>query len=353
MGRKNRQKKSRKNGGSSTGGNIHNDIIPDVATTATATTTTTIMAKKNRNSMGYTAQQWKIVKRLGFTTNKMNRIDEEYGFKGYPKSMDFAYGHEQHLNHKHDKAIVSFIQGAKNDSCVACMYSYADLQQQRGNTHLALPFYLECAIRGNIPSITELINTCYIKSEPVLATALYNFWTKTRNELGDTGVSEEVRKKYKKTRLNRCVTCGKEDLEDRSILQKCGKCKLYSYCTKRCQRTNWFDHNHMGECRQVMILKEFYKPCYAREIRDAIMRGENPKTMERLQILRTKLGLTRPKEEYEDLVVSLRGSSSSSSNDEVGVNNVANNNRPTLNPYEYLVARRDGTVHIGSTSNVI
>jgi len=333
MGKKNRKKKNRNNG-SSTGGTIHNNTIPDVATTTTLTTTLTIKR--------YT------VKQLGFKKKQIKEINTIFGLKGYPLSKEFAKGYNQFDD---EAAIASFIRGAKNVGCVGCMYFYADYQRKRGNIHVSLPFYLECAIRGHTPSISQLINGCYLKSKPVLAYALYSFWVKTMNELGGNGVSEEERKKYKKESLNSCIVCGKEDLEDRSLLQKCGKCKLYSYCGKECQRRDWFSNDHINECRQFMILKEFFKPRYVREIRDALMRGDNPKTMERLQTLRTKLGLTRPKEEYEELLVSLRSSSSSSNNDEAGVNNV--NHRPNPDPYEYLVARRDGTVHIGSTSNVI
>ena len=83
------------------------------------------------------------------------------------------------------------------------------------------------------------------------------------------------------------------------------------------------------------FLQEYYKP-YAREIREAIIRGDDPKTMDRLQTLRTKLGLNRPKEQYKDLLLLLNNN---------------NNNRP--NPYKYLVARKDGTLHIGSTPKVM
>ena len=36
-----------------------------------------------------------------------------------------------------------------------------------------------------------------------------------------------------------------------------------------------------------------------REIREAILGGEDPKTIVRLQTIRTQLGLTRPEEDYE------------------------------------------------------
>jgi len=96
----------------------------------------------------------------------------------------------------------------------------------------------------------------------------------------------------------------------------------------------------MAECRQFMILKEYFKPHYAREIRVAIIAGDDPKTIVRLQTLRTQLGLNRPKEDYEELLLSL-------SDDD------KNDISKSPNRYEYLIARKDGTVHIGSTPNII
>ena len=89
------------------------------------------------------------------------------------------------------------------------------------------------------------------------------------------------------------------------------------------------------ECRQLKILREYYKP-YAREIREAIIRGDDPKTMDRLQTLQTKLELNQPKEQYKELLLLLN-----------------NNNSNCPNPYKYLVARKDGTLHIGSTPKVM
>mmetsp|Transcript_26933 Transcript_26933/g.30274 ORF Transcript_26933/g.30274 Transcript_26933/m.30274 type:complete len:93 (+) Transcript_26933:3-281(+) len=92
----------------------------------------------------------------------------------------------------------------------------------------------------------------------------------------------------------------------------------------------------MAECRHLMILKEYFKPRYAREIRDAIIAGDDPKTIVRLQTLRTHLGLNRPKGEYEELFVTLCAK---------------DKNDTTKN--EYLTARNDGTVWIGSSPNMI
>ena len=71
-----------------------------------------------------------------------------------------------------------------------------------------------------------------------------------------------------------------------------------------------------------------------REIREAILGGEDPKTIVRLQTIRTQLGLTRPKEDYEELLTLI-----------VDKNDTSKGPRQ----YEYLTARTDGTVFIGST----
>ena len=74
-----------------------------------------------------------------------------------------------------------------------------------------------------------------------------------------------------------------------------------------------------------------------KEIRAAITDGVDPKDIPRLQNLRTALGLNRPKEEYEELLLHLGDDS----------------NSDIQNRYKYLTARKDGTVHIGSTPEVI
>ena len=96
----------------------------------------------------------------------------------------------------------------------------------------------------------------------------------------------------------------------------------------------------MNECRQLILLRKYCKPLYVREIRAAIIGGQDPKEIHTLQRLRMKLGLNRPQEEYEELLLIL------------GDDDTTNTNR-SPNRYEYLVGRKDGTLHIGSTPNVI
>ena len=217
---------------------------------------------------------------------------------------------------------------------------------------------------------------------------------------------------------NSCYVFGKEETENNNdvTLVTCGICKYYSYCGQNCQA-------HMNECRQVILLRKYCKPSYIKEIREAIIDGQDPKEIHTLQRLRMKLGLNRPEEEYKDLLVSLsddddnnntndnnnnimtRGTKvkvkvkglvkASAHNGKCGIvtkvsipgeaggssrvgvklsddsgtvlaikidnlesiptitNHPRNSNINRPNPLEYLVARKDGTVHIGSTANTI
>jgi len=61
----------------------------------------------------------------------------------------------------------------------------------------------------------------------------------------------------------------------------------------------------MSECRQVILLRKYCKPHYLKDIREAIIRGDDPKEIHKLQRLRMKLGLNRPKEEYAELMLRL------------------------------------------------
>jgi hypothetical protein len=64
----------------------------------------------------------------------------------------------------------------------------------------------------------------------------------------------------------------------------------YCYCSKVCQTAHWEKTNHRSECKQLQILNKYHKP-YAKDIRDAVIRGETD--IYALEKLRYKLGLTR------------------------------------------------------------
>ena len=97
----------------------------------------------------------------------------------------------------------------------------------------------------------------------------------------------------------------------------------------------------MGECRQLQILRKYCKSRHVKEIREAIISGIDPKEIPRLQNLRTALGLNRPKKDYAELLLRL------------GDGNDNDSSTIQDDRYHYLTARKDGTVHIGSTPEAI
>jgi len=288
---------------------------------------------------------------MELTTKEIDQVDEAFGLKDYTKSHYFAIGIRLVWSGDDIVANDSFERGAKNNSCVCCMFFYSLGQGVLNNFHLIVPMAIESAIRGHLPSMRLLADSnCYGKAKPAPSHALPSFWTKMMNEITNVedkkpevleeycyNVTEKERKENKKDVLNHCFVCSKKDTNERTF-NKCGICKQYSYCGKECQSRHWKQKtgNHMAECRHLMILKEYFKPRYAREIRDAIIAGDDPKTIVRLQTLRTHLGLNRPKGEYEELFVTLCAK---------------DKNDTTKN--EYLTARNDGTVWIGSSPNMI
>ena len=340
------------------------------------------------------------------TTEQLNKIDKKCGLKGYPKSNYFVAGFDHYSTksatntNTFNLAVDAFKHGAQNDGCVACMFFYVDLQcnskkKQRNaitNNHnnvLVACWALEGAIRGHKQSIDRLINKCFIYT-----IALSNFWKEIIDEFTIDDESEreyatfvwndqpynlfcdnncdritivkpkkEPQKKKKASRENyraekdkqeslkkgtgkRCVVCGEPESKESMKLEKVGKCKMYSYCGKECLMYHWQEVNHVGEGRQLNILRKYYKP-YAKEIRMALIRGDDPKEIVPLQMVRTKLGLNRPTEEYAELLVlPFVGD-----NDQQ--NKMDDKQNHSIHRDEYLTARKDGTVHIGSTPNVI
>jgi hypothetical protein len=242
-------------------------------------------------------------------------------------------------------AIDAFKRGAAENGCVQCIHLYTDLHEEmRGKmVHLRLPWLLEGAIRGHINCMNNLITDCYYKSEPESAYALANYWLKiaqSSESKVNIFTKEIMRKNLKKKIGNYSFGCNKTDFDEDVTLQQCGKCEYFFYCGKECQLYHWKECNHIGECKQLQILKEYHKP-YATRIHRALIRGDDPKNIPELQTLRTKLGLNRPKEEYKELLLLL------------GDNDDDNDDDDRPNPYECLAATKKGTVHIGSTPEAI
>ena len=79
-------------------------------------------------------------------------------------------------------------------------------------------------------------------------------------------------------------------------------------------------------------MNKYHKP-YAKDIRDATIRQE---THPKLEKLRSKLGLSCPTKDYQQLR-----------------NEGRTHDEQYIDPYEYLIAKEDGKVWIGSTPNPI
>ncbi|OEU20214.1 hypothetical protein FRACYDRAFT_260266 [Fragilariopsis cylindrus CCMP1102] len=254
-----------------------------------------------------------------------------------PKSNFYNVGMRLRGVDQHDLARDAFQRGSET-GCIPCMSLYTDCLSKGGKEsmiHLRLPWLLEGAIRGHL-YIIDLLVAFYKNAEPANPESLQIYWTKILNSLHvSLGMNKEERKNNRGTIGNVCYPCREEDSDDRKF-QQCSGCKIYSYCGKECQLEHWNDGNHRGECKQLQILNTYHKP-YAKQIHKKITRGDDPTKIIELQTLREKLGLSRPKDEYEKLLLFLGDD--------------CDDYRPIRR--EYIVARDDGTVHIGSTAEVI
>ena len=225
---------------------------------------------------------------------------------------------------------------AEEKGCVPSMLYYAKLMVSvQKKLHLASPWFLEAAIRGHYYSACQLVYTCLWRMKPHRTFAVTQYWMKFFDEWNEYGEMEPPVKEQLKQDNNIlksvCIWC--ENAESATLtLQTCTLCKVYSYCSKDCQKLDW-NKRHRGECRQVQILQKYHKP-YAAEIRDAIFRGDDD--IPRLQELRKQLGLTRPTEDYENFL--------------------QQDSDPFIQPESekdstglFLRPKKDGTVQIGST----
>ena len=237
--------------------------------------------------------------------------------------------------------VTALVRRGSESGCVRSMnlYSYI-LLCDLNRIDLALPWLLESAIRGHKNCLSKLASDCYLVVErPRGPYLLADYWMKLYNKWGDYDpedmqTNKEQLKDSKKYVGKLCIVCCKKDSET-ITLQRCGMCQFYYYCSKECQSKHWNEFNHMGECKQLKILKKYHKP-YAKSIREASHRGDNLREIPALQKLRTKLGLTRPKEEY--IETPRRGGETY---------------KETLRRVGDIFARKDGTVYMGSTPETI
>ena len=238
----------------------------------------------------------------------------DHTLDGFPIKSNYYNVGKGLLDATHfDLALDAFKRGAETDGCVPCIKNYCiGLREVRKQMiHLILPWALEGAIRGNPFCINMLLHDCY-KGDKVYPAALVGYWSKWAVK-GPSYISGD-RKETKKNFGTFCCVCEKNLPEDNGdvTLVKCGKC--------------------VCECHQLQILNKYHKP-YAIEIRNAIKNGEDPKYIPKLQKLRRKLGLSKPKEDNEKSIQFL----SDDNNRDIG----------------FINARNDGTVHIGSTPEMV
>ncbi|OEU06870.1 hypothetical protein FRACYDRAFT_252770 [Fragilariopsis cylindrus CCMP1102] len=276
-------------------------------------------------------------KRLApITANKSSPVTDPAGF---PTSDFFQRANHLIVTREGKEKIFNNVmdiwqQGAET-GCIPSMINYAGNTSQH-KPHLGLPLLLEGAIRGHPHAVVLLVDQCYEKSEPLRPFSLCMYWSKmVKNWVGIEGEKYrkflEEEKKMNNDLYKHCNICGKQE-SDLVDLKTCNGCKLPSYCSKQCQTIDWEEGTHKNECNQLKILMKYHEP-YANEIREQIMRGDDPKTMISLQKLRNKLGLTRPRKEYEEYL-----------DDSI----IFQINRVTINPSTLLIPRNNGTVYVGS-----
>jgi len=226
---------------------------------------------------------------------------------GFPMSDFYRRGHDLLYRDSYDrdsddtKAIELLLQGCKT-GCVPSMAMYGILGYPHGRVqkHLALPWLTEAAIRGHTKSMGTFTfqvyttnDVTYSESEHSFLKALKVYWLLVSLELAEEAWVPEVTK---------------NEIHDAKKLAK-GDLKK----------------GNEVECKQLAILKQYHRP-YAVEIAERlIVGGENAEFISELQELRTKLGLNRPRVEYEEFANNLYSY-----------------------PTKDLLGRSDGTVQMGS-----
>ena len=212
------------------------------------------------------------------------------------------------------------------------------------NFPIAMPICLEGLIRGSPNSfyvmirilyefkIIDTARSDYLYSNNRHLSAIINYWSKyydKQNWLHESEkdrVSGRVRKENLTRVENFCHGCYKQESET-VTLEKCGRCNYYYYCSTECQKIKW-QNGHAGECNHVAILNKYHRP-HGKHIRDSLINGIDPKNIRELQELRHRLGLDKPRAEYEILLEQATKSDG-------------------IKPIELVPPNKDGTVQIGS-----
>ena len=151
------------------------------------------------------------------------------------------------------------IQGVTEDECVHSMQGMGDIYMnitEEKRIHLALPWFLEGAIRGSYLSLVSLIAEFYIRKagSSRKVDALHCYWEEfVTQKYNSVALVDEIQVKVSKCLVEReCVICSKTDTKTLT-LQQCKGCSLYCYCSEECQTIHWNEHKHRNECKQVHL----------------------------------------------------------------------------------------------------
>ena len=235
---------------------------------------------------------------------------------GYPISDYCRRAHRiiynEHIKEERELALQLLVQGCES-GCVPSMVMYGIMAYRKPTIapeHLALPWLLEAAIRGHTSSIGVLINQVYdynsryyTDHDKYLLTAFRYYWAKTSEYL----VLEKFVPESTKQEIMNNMAENQELRNDIAVDPKMMK--------------------------QLAILEKYHAPHAVKIAERLIVNGERGETIAELQLLRTNLGLSRPRNEYEELITII-------------------GNTPQQMK-ELLGRKENGTVHIGSTPNII
>ena len=126
------------------------------------------------------------------------------------------------------KVAVSYECTDKNNTNVSVSMD----NNNNNSKHLALPWYLEGAIRGSIQSTRSLMGRFYIQN----AAALHGYWGeifKKHLHFSYDGNALMEHKDVKDLVERECAICSKTDTKT-FTLKQCSGCSVYCYCSEEC-----------------------------------------------------------------------------------------------------------------------
>ena len=266
----------------------------------------------------------------------------------FPQSTFFIQAESFRKKGNHAKAKKIYLQGI-NNSCVPCMSAYGcqllfggEPEEKKGDRirvmdhphlHLVMPLFLEGAIRGSVMAI-HAINVTHIQTTPEVDGfgsyhPIANYWlkcTRKKSHRERRAREKQAIEDWKQETDRLCSVCHQPD-SDTVTLRKCEGCKFYYYCSTECQKSHWHA-GHAGVCRHLGLLKKYHRPFAEKIQNDIIVHGIDPENIPELQELRTRLGLSRPQTDYQEMLDAVQAR--------------------RIHPVELMLPHKDGMVQIGS-----